>query len=379
METKYYILMSFEQGQLVASWHFKAVKENRLAKKIMTHLLTIVQNAESVLESVLESMGYQLENPTEPLTIHFILEVLEKIAILNAANGQPCYKLYEMETSYNGSALVEVKKWTNLETEKTIQNKKQTKQTKQTKQSKAKSDYIKFVPLWKEKIDLSIYEANKSDFIMLWVKNLPGLWLLERDYFDEAVAQRSKKPETICVYFLNNAPVYIHRRSTLNTRYEWLMWVNELDGYWNYEKKTWIEREHRKQEKAMTELEKQEAFELKAAIKAAQQIEKEASKKAAKEKSEALEKEYQAAKAHLIEMGKAKYEQQKQEWKIYKDECWYHANVWLYGHTQEAMHNNIEWQLAEQEEALAEIYDKLKDVDFDQGGEEDEDGIPGSR
>lgn len=343
METKYYILMSFEQGQLVASWHFKAVKEYRLAKKIMTHLLTIVQNAESVLESV----DYQLENPTTPLTIDLILEVLEKIAILNAANGQPCYKLYEMETSYNGSALVEVKKWTNLETEKTIQNKKQ---TKQTKQSKAKSDYIKFVPLWKEKIDLSIYEVNTSDFIMLWVKNLPRLWFLEREYFDEAVAHRSKKPETICVYFSNHAPVYIHRRSTVNPRYEWLIWVNELDVYWNYEKKTWIEREQRKQEKAMTELEKQEAFELKEAIKAAQKIAKEASKKAEKEKSEALEKEYQAAKAHIIELGKAKWEQQKQEWKIYKDECWYHANVWLYGHTQEAMNNNIEWQLAEQEE-----------------------------
>ena len=185
---------------------------------------------------------------------------------------------------------------------------------------------------------------------MLWVKNLPRLWFLEREYFDEAVAQRSKKPETICVYFSNHAPVYIHRRSTVNPRYEWLIWVNELDVYWNYEKKTWIEREQRKQEKAMTELEKQEAFELKEAIKAAQKIAKEASKKAEKEKSDALEKEYQDAKAHIIELGKAKWEQQKQEWKIYKDECWYHANVWLYGQTQEAMRNNIEWQLAETEE-----------------------------
>lgn len=120
---------------------------------------------------------------------------------------------------------------------------------------------------------------------MLWVKNLPRLWFLEREYFDEAVAHRSKKPETICVYFSNHAPVYIHRHSTVNPRYEWLIWVNELDVYQNYEKKTWIERE-----------------------------------------------------------------QQKQEWKIYKDECWYHANVWLYRQTQEAMRNNIEWQLAETEE-----------------------------
>lgn len=336
METKYYILMSFEQGQLVGNWHFKAATVSKLVNKMMAHLLATDKNASAAFEAV----GYDLDDQTTPPTISIFLEVLHKIAELIDSWEESFYKLYEMETSHNGSALVEVKK-------SEIKPIEETQQTlKRKKRLRAGNGFLNFVPLWKEVIDLSLFEVNQSDFVMLWAKNLPRLWKLERDYFDEAVGRKQKKPVTVGVYFLEDDPVYIHRRSTFDTRYEWLVCVDKLNTYWKYEKKAWLEREHLKQRKVLTEFEKQEALALKEADKAT----REAIKQAAREKSEALEKEYQADKARIIEASKAKYEQLKQEYKAFKDECWYHANVWLYGHTPESKRNIEEWQLAEQEE-----------------------------
>ena len=337
METKYYVLMAFKQEQLVTSWHFKAPNSGKLAKKMLLHLIEIDAN----FRHLFEATNYSLDKTGTTPYINIFFELLNK-ADEQKTDEHLTYRLYEMETSHNGSAIVELKTWKKTDAELQRENDRRIERLKEA------GDGVIITPLWKKQKDVSLYYASTQEFDLEWVQTWPRLRQIENKYLEEKLVTKLHKGETVCVYFSGINPTYVHRRSTINPSYEWLIRVNEFN-LWSYEKKAWMLREHQTRIEQI-QLMKTEIFQQNALI-----------SEEAKVKAKVLEAEYQAAKARIVDAGREKLEKQKQDWKKFKDDCMHNANVWLYGHTPESLRNNTEWLLAEQEEAeLLDWDERLK-------------------
>jgi hypothetical protein len=223
---------------------------------------------------------------------------------------------------------------------------------------KEADDHVIVLPFWEKKINLSNFDKSERPFDTEWADKLPRLREIEQRNCGHLVSKRYKA-ETVCVYLLKNNPFYIHRRSTKDAHYEWLVKVNEYN-LWSYEKKVWIQRDN-------------EAFVARTKALRAEQIEEERQKALAtaeKEEQQMLvaEAAYQGARADMSEAGREKLEkekaviaQYKADLQNYKDACMYHANHWLHGHTSESLRNSEEWALGEQEEA--ELREKVLILD----------------
>jgi hypothetical protein len=196
------------------------------------------------------------------------------------------------------------------------------------------------LPFWDKETDLTQYEKSESLFDIEWSQTMHRIYRLENECLPLLV-YKQYKAKTLCVYFREGKPYYVHRRSTKYSEHEWLVKVDEYNLE-IYEKK--LLTHHGKQYRLAKEQQKAAAEEAAEAA--------EAQKKAELKKlrNEALDKAYKLEKERLLKNAHDNWEREKAEVKKYIDTCMYQANAWLHGHTPDALRNQEAWRLAEQEE-----------------------------
>lgn len=199
---------------------------------------------------------------------------------------------------------------------------------------------IVVIPLWEKKKDLSSFDISTRPFDMEWVRTLPRLFEIEDRNFDKLVSKKHKA-QTVCVYFLNGLPCYLHRRSTIDARYDWLIKVTE-SNLENYKAKTALAQAI-KEQKANRKLKELTVAEQERA--AALKIERK------KEEQKELDRRIKADKARIVQQIKDKFEKEKYDLKKHHHFCMHQAYIWLNGHTTKSLHNSEAWRLAEEEDS----------------------------
>lgn len=194
------------------------------------------------------------------------------------------------------------------------------------------------VPLWEKKKDVSQFDMSTRPFDMEWVRTLPRLFEIEDRNFDKLVSKKHKA-QTVCVYFLNGHPCYLHRRSTIDARYDWLIKVTE-SNLENYNAKIAL-AEAIKAQKANLKLKELTAAEQEQA--AALKIERK------KEQLKELDRRFKADKARIVQQIKDKFEKERYNSKKHHHFCMHQAYIWLNGETPASLRNIKAWRLAEEE------------------------------
>lgn len=348
MRSKNYILMKFQNERKLQAYYFCAVDEATVSKKIIYHLYRKDAN----FQKIFVAQGYSLEDGGFLGHVNILHQILTEINWTDESTENMRYQLFEIDTLSNETELKEV----NLLIQKPniIENGKYRKLQHLTQEGGS----LEIIPNWKDKIVVSEFDLSESDFDRNWVNEIPRLQSLERARFKESLVSKKQKPITVSVYFQNNKPIYICRRSSSVIYFEWLIKVNT---YCQEHYKTKIAIEERKKEQMLASLQQQEAVALEKEVKAKQKAEKirqelenaranEIRKIALEKKINAINDEFLKQRAAQVNVFKQKLENEKKAIQEYYDACVVHQNEWLCGVGERAKNNKLAWELAEKEE-----------------------------
>jgi hypothetical protein len=355
MPKQNYILMKFQGVKKLQAHYFCANDEQDISKKIIHHL---IQN-DVIFKKKFISNGYSLEVGGLNGYADKLYQILNDINWSDDDIENVKYKLFELDILTNESELKELELWNQ---KPVVNNQGKYRNLSHLTQN---GEFIEIITQWNEKIDVSSFNFSALDSDRNWVNEIPRLKSLERARFKESLVSKKHAAITVGIYFQNNKPVYICRRSSISIYYEWLIKLNDFcqEHYENRKKllsKTkqqpldvLTKKDIQKYRKEAESLRKEENALL--AIEKARQAFENSKRNAAQKKAHdekmnnlnhaiAIEREAQVAVFRL------KLEKEKRAIQEYYDAFIVHQNEWLCGISNRAKNNKLAWEMAEKEE-----------------------------